>query len=122
MGTQRKTGEVVAAMIAVWLGMVAVAASHIWSVATPYPANAYLLKIGSWMPNYGGIGPYAGKETLGLVVWLGSWLILFFLLRKRDLVLKTWVYAFLAGFVLVMIALWPPVYHAIFGWHPNVAG
>ncbi len=117
-----KTGEVVAALFAALIGMAAVAASHMWSVASPYPANMYLLKIGSWMPSYGGIGPYSGKETLGLLTWLGSWLILFFLLRKRELELRVWVYAFLAGFVLVMIALWPPVYHAIFGWHPSVAG
>ncbi len=114
---KRHSGEAVAVLLSVWLGLAAMQISHIWSIADPVEANLVLLKIGSWwMPNWMKIGSYAGKETVGLIVWLASWLLLFMMLRKRDFHLKPWIYGFIAGIMVVVIFTWPPLIHTIFGW------
>ncbi|WP_426451853.1 hypothetical protein ACP26L_07045 [Paenibacillus sp. S-38] len=111
-----KNGEAVAAMLAVLLGMAVLTAAHWWSSGDPASANPRLLKLASWVPGGLRIGPYAGKEAAALAAWLGSWPMLFLLLRRYDPPLKTWAYGFAAVFVLLLLLLWPPVYHAIYGW------
>jgi hypothetical protein len=111
-----KTGEIVAVMVSVWLGLASLIGSHLWSVANVVQSNLVLLKIGSWMPGWWGIGPYAGKETIGLVTWLVSWVILFYVLKERELKLKPWIYGFVIGFIALIVLIWPAVYHAILGW------
>ncbi|PZE22095.1 hypothetical protein [Paenibacillus xerothermodurans] len=113
---QPKSGEVVAALAAVWLGAAALTAAHWWSAADPAQANPTLLRWGSWLPAGLRIGPYAGKEMAALVVWLGSWLVLFFALKRVELNLKLTMYVFIGAMLLLWLLLWPPVYHRIFGW------
>lgn len=115
---QRKTGEIAAALIAVLIGLAGMIASHIWSVVDQARAHLILLKIGSWIPGWWGIGPYAGKETVGCVIWLVSWLVLHFILKRYEISLKGWTYGFLGLFVIILIFTWPPVYHGIWGWLP----
>jgi hypothetical protein len=117
---KRKTGEIAAALTAVCIGLTGMIASHIWSVADQARANLFLLKIGSWIPAWWGIGPYAGKETIGLVLWLGSWVPLHFVFKRLEISLKGWAYGFIAAFALIVIMTWPPVYHAIWGWLPTL--
>jgi hypothetical protein len=114
------TGEAVAALYPILIGLALLLASHVWSIVEPFRAPQLLLKLGSWMPGWWGIGPYAGKETAGLIGWLGSWSLLHFLLRKRQLELKPHFYAFLIGFLVLLTGFWPPVYHAFTGWLPTV--
>ncbi|WP_127584435.1 hypothetical protein [Paenibacillus koleovorans] len=116
-----KSGELAAALLAMWLGMAALLASHLWSMAMPSKANLFLLKLAVWIPGWQKIGPFAGKETIGLIVWLGSWVLLFLLLHRRSVPLKPALYAFLAGVLLVTLLFWPPVIHAWFGWNPTTA-
>jgi len=53
------------------LGIVAFACT----ASKPFEQSVY--GIGKlWMPGAAGIGPYSGKETLGLLAWLISWLVL----------------------------------------------
>lgn len=108
-------------MLSVWLGLASLVCGHLWSVAKPERANLFLLKMGVWIPGWEKIGPYAGKETIGLIVWLVSWLLLFFLLKNREFSLKYSIYAFVAGMIIIVIFIWPPVIHAIFGWNPTTA-
>lgn len=117
---KRKTGEIAAALVSLWLGLASLVAGHLWSVANPLEANRTLLKIGSWMPNWQGIGPFAGKQTVALATWLISWLLLFFILKQKEVNLKVCCCLFLVGFAVLVILTWPPVYHAIFGWQPAV--
>ncbi|WP_248930414.1 hypothetical protein [Paenibacillus hamazuiensis] len=114
-----RTGEIAALLLAIWIGLLALCASHIWSVADPYRANLLLLKLGSWLPGWWGIGPYAGKETAGLAAWLASWLVLHVAMGRSRPRLAPWIYAFTIGFALLLVAIWPPVYHAVFGWLPT---
>ena len=48
------------------------------------------------MPGAAGIGLFSGKETLALVAWLGTWLILHFALRNKNLEISRW-FEYLAG-------------------------
>ncbi|MCZ8522506.1 MULTISPECIES: hypothetical protein [Paenibacillus] len=111
-----KSGEAVAAMLAVLVGMAVLTAAHWWSAADPAAAQPKLLKLASRVPGGLRIGPYAGKEAAGLLAWLGSWAILFLLLRRHELPLKPWAYGFACTFIVLLLLLWPPVYHRIYGW------
>ncbi|EFM08437.1 conserved hypothetical protein [Paenibacillus curdlanolyticus YK9] len=113
-----RNGEAAAALLSILIGMAAVIGTHLWSVAQPATANRAMYKLGSWMPGWYGIGPFSGKETAGLIGWLFSWLVLWLIFRHRQLQLKIWLFAFIGIFFALMVLLWPPVYHAIFGWLP----
>lgn len=112
----RKSGEVAAALFSLLLGMAALTAAHWWSTAAPDRANLTLLRFSSWLPNGLRIGPYGGKELAALVVWLGSWGVLTLLLGRFELRLRGWIALFLAGVFVLLVLLWPPVIHRIYGW------
>ena len=58
---------------------------------------------------------YSGKETVGLVVWIVSWVILHPALRDRELNLARWLFVFLIGVGTATTLLWPPVYGFLAG-------
>ena len=64
-----------------------------------------------WMPGAQGIGPYSGKETISLAVWLGSWFFLYRILRAKEWNPQTVLILFLAGIAAATTLLWPPVTH-----------
>lgn len=66
-----------------------------------------------WMPGAEGIGPYSGKETISALVWLLSWLVLYLLLRKKEV--NSNLFYFISLFImgLAFIILWPPVFQYI---------
>lgn len=63
-----------------------------------------------WMPGAQGIGPYSGKETIALVVWLLSWLILARVLRDKEWNFQFVVVFFLVGMGVATTLIWPPVF------------
>jgi hypothetical protein len=112
----RKTGEFAAVLLSVWLGIAATTVSHIWSYYDPIRANQILLKLGSWIPHWWGIGPYTGKETAGLLVWLAAWAIFHWTIGRKEVNLKPWTIGFAVAFIANLIILWPTVYHSILWW------
>lgn len=72
-----------------------------------------------WMPGAAGIGPYSGKETLALIAWLLSWLILHKLLRDKEWNHRIVLMIFLIGITVATTLIWPPVFlgitHAVKG-------
>ena len=64
-----------------------------------------------WMPGAEGIGPYSGKETISLVVWLMSWLIFHRILSSKEWNARWVVILFLSGIGLATTLLWPPATH-----------
>ena len=68
-----------------------------------------------WMPGAEGIGPYSGKQTLSLLVWIGSWIVLHVALRNRELNLGRWLIVFLVGIGIATTLLWPPVFEYLAG-------
>ena len=110
---QLPTGPAAAALLSVGLGLLALGLSQVLSEASMRVKDAMQAVGNAWMPGAQGIGPYSGKETLALLVWLISWAVLHALLRRREVSV---VLAAAVALVLVGIAttiLWPPVTHLL---------
>ena len=111
--TRLTTGPAAAALLAVGLGLLALGISQVLSEASVPFKNAMQALGNVWMPGAPGIGPYSGKETVVLLVWLMSWAALHAILRKREIPLVT---AATMTFILIGLAttvLWPPVTHLL---------
>lgn len=110
-----KSGAAQAALLAAMLGILALALVNLGTEMSEEVKNT-IHQVGKlWMPGAEGIGPYSGKETISLVVWVASWLILHRLLRERQ-----WNHLFVVSIFLIGIAaattlLWPPVFHLAVG-------
>jgi len=108
-------GIAVAALMAGMLGMLALAVVNLCTAASK-PFNVWVHGVGKlWMPGAAGIGPYSGKETLSLAVWLGSWVLLHYALRGRDMKLSAWLIVFLVGVGAATTLIWPPVFEYLAG-------
>jgi hypothetical protein len=108
-------GIAVAALMAAMLGMLTLALVNVVTTASP-AFNTWVHDVGKlWMPGAQGIGPYSGKETLALIGWLGSWVVLHRGLRKRDLEISRWLIVFLVGVGIATTLIWPPVFEYLAG-------
>ena len=96
------TGSIVAALVAAWLGLIALAIVNVAANVNAGFKTAITLN--------SGIGPYSGKELFMLLTWFVSWPILHFALRKREMPLKTWFGVFLVGMLAAVLLMWPPVF------------
>lgn len=73
--------------------------------------NTWVHSVGKlWMPGAEGIGPYSGKETLSLVMWIAAWVVLHSALHDRDLPISKWLVVFLVGVGVATTLIWPPVF------------
>jgi hypothetical protein len=109
------SGAAVAALLAAMLGMLALAIVNVLAEASEAFAGT-VHGIGKlWMPGAAGIGPYSGKETVGLVAWMGSWVILHPVMRGKEFHLARWLVVFLIGVGVATTLLWPPVYGFLAG-------
>jgi hypothetical protein len=109
------SGIAVAALLASMLGMLALAVVNVFTAASK-GFNVWVHGVGKlWMPGAAGIGPYSGKETISLVVWLATWVILHYALRERELKLSTWLVVFLVGVGVATTLIWPPVFEYLAG-------
>ncbi len=107
------TGPAAAALISVGLGLLVLGISQALSGASTRFKDAMQALGNLWIPGAQGIGPYSGKETIAVLVWLLSWIMLHALLRKREVSV---VLAGIVALVLVGVAttiLWPPVTHLL---------
>lgn len=108
-------GIAVAALMAAMVGMLTLAVVNGFTAASK-TFNVWVHEVGKlWMPGAAGIGPYSGKETLALVAWLGTWLILHFALRNNDLEISRWFIVFLVGVGIATTLIWPPVFEYLAG-------
>ncbi|GAB4279237.1 MAG: hypothetical protein Fur0025_06330 [Oscillatoriaceae cyanobacterium] len=71
--------------------------------------------VGSWIPGsknpdkfYGEIGSYSGQETIMLIFWLASWLLLHQIWKNRQISTKT---IFMSWFFFLVAA-------TVMNWHP----
>ena len=104
-------GIAVAAYLSAMIGLLALGiVVFMCAVSKPFEEQIYALgKL--WMPGAEGIGPYSGKETVGLVAWLVSWVILHFSLRDKQLNGGLWLTVFLLGMGVATTLVWPPIWH-----------
>ena len=109
------SGAAGAAIISAVLGMITLAVVN-WGTAASKEFNTWVHGIGKlWMPGAEGIGPYSGKETLSLLVWIGSWIVLHVTLRNQELNLSRWLIVFVVGVGIATTLLWPPVFEYLAG-------
>jgi hypothetical protein len=102
-------GAAIAAYLAAAIGSLVLAVVAFASDLSK-PFEQMVFGIGKlWIPGAAGIGPYSGKETLGLLAWLVSWGILHFSLRKHQLDGRLWLIVFLVGMGVASTLVWPPV-------------
>ena len=114
-GRHQASGPAAAAILSAVLGMLTLAVVNLGTQASK-AFNAWVHGIGKlWMPAAEGIGPYSGKETLSLLVWIGAWVVLHLALRNRDLNLGRWLIIFLVGVGIATTLLWPPVFEYLAG-------
>ena len=108
-------GVAVAALLAAVIGMLTLAGVNQFTQISK-DFNTWVHGIGKlWMPGAQGIGPYSGKETLSALAWLGSWVILHFALRRRDMDVSRWLIVFIVGVGIATTWIWPPVFEYFAG-------
>jgi hypothetical protein len=109
-------GAAIAACLSAPVGFLAMAIATIASHATDQARDA-LMAFGSVIPiiGPGANGPYAGHQAVFLLGWLGSWLLLHLLLRRKDFSGPGWLVLALGGVGLSTLLLWPPFYKLITG-------
>jgi hypothetical protein len=103
-------GAAVAALVAAMAGMLTLAVVNTFTTAFK-GFNTWVHGVGKlWMPGAEGIGPYSGKETLSLLVWVGAWVVLHYAMRDKDLSISKWLIVFLVGVGIATTLIWPPVF------------
>ncbi|OAI09750.1 hypothetical protein A1359_18355 [Methylomonas lenta] len=108
------SGPVVAASLSLLLAFSTLMISHHISRLSRELDNI-VHAYGHWIPGSTGSGPdgsigsYSGKETLALMVWLGSWLIFHFLWRKQDLSLQAWTRFFVVSLAVITLGFFHPL-------------
>ena len=112
---KRPTGEAVAALLAAMIGLLVMGSMHFASDASG-DFGKWLLSVGqAWIPNATGLGPYSGKETFLLIGWLGSWVVLHFALRYRNIRMTIPMVVFTIGMALATLFIYTPFIDFILG-------
>ncbi len=108
-------GAAVASIISAMLGLITLAVVNLGAEASE-AFGKLVHGIGKlWMPGAEGIGPYSGKETISVAMWVASWIVLHIALRNREMNLGRWLIIFLVGIGVATTLLWPPVYGYLAG-------
>ena len=110
------SGVAAAALISAAIGVVTMMVTH-HLASTSKVRDRFVDSLGYWMPGStnpdpvaGNIGSYAGKETMLLVGWLLSWIVLHNLLKHRQVRPRTICFGTF-GLLLVAIAMcWHPLF------------
>jgi hypothetical protein len=79
--------------------------------------EAFLKILGNWIPGannpdkmWGNIGSYAGKETVLLMGWIVSWIILHQLWRRKQIKANTVFFYFFLLFIAATAMSWHPLF------------
>ena len=103
------SGPACAAVLAAALGVAALALAHVLSEASDAFKSAMQSLGNVWMPGAAGIGPYSGKETIALLVWLISWAVLHAIWKRRELSVGRLGAVALLLIGMATTLIWPPV-------------
>lgn len=110
MNRETKLGNAQGAILSAMIGCLTLAFVNIGTSISPH-FSKWVHNIGKlWIPGAEGIGPYSGKETLMVLSWLLSWLILGRILRNRQWNMTFVLVLFLIGIGIATTLLWPPVF------------
>ncbi len=105
---KRPTGEAVAALLSAMIGLLLMGIINFAAQAST-GFNSWVLSVGkAWIPNAQGLGPYSGKETFLLIGWLGSWVLLHFALRHKNIRMTVPMVIFTVGTALATLFIYTP--------------
>jgi hypothetical protein len=110
------SGSAAAALISAGIGCLTMMVTH-HLAETSTVRDRFIWGLGKWIPgsetgdkSWGNIGSYTGKETMLLVGWLLSWLILHNLLKHQQVKTSTiFLWAF-GLFVAATVMSWQPIF------------
>ena len=110
------SGSAAAALISVGIGCLTMMISHHFA-ETSISADTFIWRLGKWIPGSevndrlaGYIGSYAGKETIMLLSWLGSWLMLHHLLKDKQVKTRT-IFVWTFGLIVAATVMsWQPLF------------
>lgn len=106
--TMKKNGSAAAAMIASMIAILSLGIVNLIAIMSN-DAKLIIHEIGkAWIPGAEAIGPYSGKETIMLLGWGISWIILYFALRNRDVRLSRYTIIFIIGVGIATLFVWNP--------------
>lgn len=109
----KKNGIAAAAITSSMIGILSLSISHLLSVVSQ-ASKTIIHEIGKlWIPGADAIGPYGGKETIMLIGWVVSWVILHYALRNRDVKLSYYTIVFMIGVGVATLFVWSPFLHWI---------
>jgi hypothetical protein len=110
------SGTAAAALISAAIGCVTMMVAHHLSDTSKAREQA-LLSLGSWIPGaqnpdpiWGNIGSYAGKETMLLMGWIVSWLILHSWIAHKQVKVRTLFVWLLGLMTIATVMCWHPLF------------
>ena len=110
------SGVAAAAFISAAIGAVTMMVTH-HAAETSTVRSQFIHRLGYWLPGstnaapgMGNIGSYSGKETMLLVGWLISWVILHYLLKYRQVRPKTIFFSTFSLFTAAIVMCWHPLF------------
>jgi hypothetical protein len=111
------SGMAAAALISGGIGAVMMMVSHHISDTNKGVETILHKTIGAWIPGavnadpmWGNIGSYAGKETIMLVGWLGSWAILHRWLNGKSVKPRTLFFWLMGLYAIATAMSWHPLF------------
>ncbi|MBR8829696.1 MAG: hypothetical protein N5P05_001351 [Chroococcopsis gigantea SAG 12.99] len=110
------SGPAAAALISAGIGCFSMMSAHHLADTSKF-LDKIVWSLGGWIPGshgddhaWGNIGSYSGKETILLVTWLLSWVILHSVWRDKQIKANTLFSWFLGLFVVATIMTWHPLF------------
>jgi hypothetical protein len=112
------SGPAAAALVSAGIGCVTMMISHHFSDGDKSKQVENLLwTLGSWIPGshnpsklWGNIGSYTGKETMLLLGWLVSWVILYLIWKDKQIKSRTIFFWMFLLFVAATAMSWHPLF------------
>jgi hypothetical protein len=112
------SGPAAAALISAGIGCVTMMVTHHFSDADKSKSIENIVwMLGSWIPGshnpsklWGNIGSYSGKETMLLVGWLVSWVILSLLWKDKQIKSRTIFFWMFLLFIAATVMSWHPIF------------
>lgn len=112
------SGPAAAALVSAGIGCFTMMVTHHISDADKSKATEkFVHSLGAWIPGsynpdpvWGNIGSYTGKETMLLVGWLVSWVILSFVWKDKQIKSRTIFFWMFLLFVAATAMSWHPLF------------